>query len=459
MNHVSEQSNERDYTKSLAQYIAGFSYEDMPSGVMARAKLILLDTLGSILPATDPIYPGSNALIEMVRTLGGKPQSTIIGSDFKTSSINACLVNGTFGYTFDIEPHHIAAVLHPAAVCIPVALAFSEWKTKNGKDLLTALTLGIEISCRVSMALNPRDLYGRGFHPTSIACTFGAAATAGHLLGLNTAQWLNALGLSGNQASGLLAWAKDQTENSRPFNPGIAARNGATAALLAKLGFGGPPNIFDGKYDFFSAFSSGGQNPEYLFRKEWAIEELAIKQYSSCSFTHPGLDALLEIINENGLSSKDIAKIDLRYPRAGAHMIDNNELRSHCAQYVFAVAAVTGQVLFDDILTDRRDNSEIKRLFENSTLIPDDILDRTYPDQYESIVTVTTTDGRKFEKHSGWAKGTVQNPMTDKEVEDKFFKLSTRRISEKQAEKIRSWVTVCEDQAGVEKLMTMLRVA
>ena len=459
MNHIGEQSIEKNYTKLLARFIADFSYEDMPPEVVARAKIILLDTLGAILPASDPVYPGSGALIELARTLGGEPQSTIIGSDLKTSTINACLVNGTFGYAFDIEPHHVAAVLHPAAVCIPVALAFTEWKKKNGKDLLSALTLGIEVSCRVSMALNPRDLYGRGFHPTSIACTFGAAASAGHLLQLDEDQWLNALGLSGNQASGLLAWAKDHTENSRPFNPGIAARNGATAALLAKLGFGGPPNIFDGKYDFFSAFSSGGQNPEHFFRKEWAIEELAIKQYSSCSFTHPGLDALLEIINENGLNSKDISKIDLQYPRAGAHMIDNNELRSHCAQYVFAVAAVTGQVLFDDILTDRRDNSEIKRLFENSTLIPDDTLDRTYPDQYESIVTVTTTDKRKFEKYSGWAKGTVQNPITEKEVDEKYFKLTTRRIPVEPAEKIRSWVTTCEVQEDVDGLMALLRVA
>jgi 2-methylcitrate dehydratase PrpD len=458
MSEVDQQSKDTDYTKSLAQYIAGFSYAEMPPEVVARAKLILLDTLGAILPATDPRYPGSKALIDMVRILGGEPQSTIIGFDLKTSTINASLVNGTFGYAYDIEPHHVAAILHPAAVCIPVALAFSEWEMRTGKELLAALTLGIEISCRVSMALNPRDLYGRGFHPTAIACTFGAAATAGHLLKLNTAQWLNALGLSGNQASGLLAWAKDHTENSRPFNPGIAARNGATAALLAKLGFGGPPNIFDGKYDFFSAFSSGGQNPGHFFRKEWAVEELAIKQYSSCSFTHPGLDALLQIIEENGLRSIDIATIDLKYPRAGAHMIDNNELRSHCAQYVFAVAAVTGQVLFDDILTDRRDHPEIKRLYDNSTLTPDDILDRTYPDQYESIVTVTTIAGRKFEKHSGWAKGTIQNPMTDGEIEDKFFKLSARRISEKQAEQIRSWITICETQTDVKELLTMLMV-
>ena len=458
MNAISKQPNQTDHTESLARFITEFSYNDMPPEVIARSKIILLDTLGAMLAASDPVYPGSKALIEMAQLLGGEPQSTVIGSNFKTSSINACLVNGTFGYTFDIEPHHVAAVLHPAAVCIPVALAFAEWQKSAGIDLLSALTLGIEVSCRVSMALNPRDLYAKGFHPTAIACTFGAAAAAGHLLKLDKGKCLNALGLSGNQASGLLAWAKDHPENSRPFNPGIAARNGATASLLADLGFGGPPNIFDGKYDFFSAYSSGGQNPQNLFRKKWAIQELAIKQYSSCAFTHPGLDALLDIINENGLNSKDIEKIDLQYPRAGAHMIDNNELRSHCAQYVFAVAAVTGQVLFDDILTDRRDTSEIKRLFENSSLIPDDTLDRTYPDQYESIITVTTTDGKKLKKHSPWAKGTLQKPLTGKEIEDKFFKLSTRRIPEERAEKIRSWITTCEVQTDLEELMALLMV-
>ena len=193
MNHISEQPNQTDHTESLARFIADFSYKDMPPEVVARSKIILLDTLGAMLPASDPVYPGSKALIEMARLLGGEPQSTIIGSDFKTSSINACLVNGTYGYAFDIEPHHVAAVLHPAAVCIPVALAFAEWKKSVGTDLLSALTLGIEVSCRVSMALNPRDLYAKGFHPTAIACTFGAAATAGHLLQLNKDKWLESL--------------------------------------------------------------------------------------------------------------------------------------------------------------------------------------------------------------------------------------------------------------------------
>lgn len=444
-------------TQRLAEYIKGFTFENMPEEVVSRSKLILLDTLGAILAASSPNYSAGRILMEFIRTTGGNPQSTILGTDLKTSCVNACLVNGTLGYYCDIEPHHVAAVLHPAAVSVPVALAFAEWKKKGGKELLSALTLGIEVSCRTSLALNPRDLYSRGFHPTSVACTFGAAAGAGSFLGLSLSQWANALGLAGNQASGLLAWASDPTENSRPFNPGIAARNGATAALLAQLGFGGPPMIFEGKYDLFTAFSQGNQKPEKLFQEGWAIEELAIKLYSSCSYTHPGLDALLGLMKENRLNSRDLARIDLQYPLAGAHMIDRNELKSHCAQYVFAVAAVTGQVTIDDILKDRREEAEIRRLSENMRVIGDRDLDRTYPDQYESIVSLTTTDGRVLRRHVRWAKGTKEDPLNEAELQDKFYRLATTRIPGHQAERIVSWVKKAEKQEEVETLINLLK--
>jgi 2-methylcitrate dehydratase PrpD len=369
----------------------------------------------------------------------------------------ACLVNGTLGYYCDIEPHHVAAVLHPAAVCVPVALAFGEWKRASGKDLLAAMTLGIEVSCRVSLALNPRDLYERGFHPTSVSCGLGAAATAGSYLELDRSQWLNCLGLAGNQASGLLSWASDPTEDSRPFNPGIAARNGATAALLASLGFGGPPAIFDGKYDLFSAFSAGGQRPDQLSRTEWAVTELAFKLYSSCAFTHPGLDALLGLMAENQLGTQDIERIELRYPKSGAHMIDNNELRSHCAQYVLAVGAATGGVAIDDILSDRSEELEIGRLIRCTCVVADDELDKAYPERYESVVVLTRASGGKLTRRSSWARGTPQNPLTDEEVHDKFRRLAAYRISEEGVSRIQAWVGNAENQPNSAELARLLQ--
>ena len=164
------------------------------------------------------------------------------------------------------------------------------------RPFLEAMLLGIEVTCRVSYALNPTALYNRGFHPSAICGAFGAAAAAGHLFRLTpSATSRSASPCSRPRAS----WPGPAipTENSRPFNPGLAARNGTTAAYLAHLGFGGPPTPFEGKYDVFTAFS-GRRNPEALLAgwgKHFYLPEFAYKLYSSCSFTHPGLDALLDL--------------------------------------------------------------------------------------------------------------------------------------------------------------------
>ena len=445
-------------TARFAENIHNFSFKKMPEDVIAQAKRILLDTLGVTLAATSSKYSAGRILTELVKIEGGNPECSLIGRNFKTSCIQACLVNGTMGYYCDNEPHHLGAILHPAAVCIPTSLAFAERGGKGGKDLLAALTLGIEVSCKVSYALNPQALYRRGLHPTSIACGFGALASGAYLLGLNQEQIINGLGLVGNQASGLLAWASDQTENSRPFNPGIAARNGATAALLAGLGFGGPISIFDGKYNMFKSFSDGGERPEELFDQRWMIKKLAIKLYSSCSFTHPGLDGLLELMDEYHLTSHDIGSINLRYPKPGAHMIDNNEIKSHCAQYIFAVAAVSRQVVIDDILKDRSGEAEIERLSKKIRVIGDISLEKNYPDQYESIVELETKDGKNFSKYIDWPKGSQYRPLSNDELKEKFFRVTTTVMSKDRAEEILAWVEAAEKQSNVEELCRLVRL-
>src|SRR5262249_47610734 len=159
---------------------------------------------------------------------------------------------------------------------------------------------------------------------------------------------------------GLLAWETDPTEHSRPFNPGIAARNGATAALLASLGFGGPPDIFEGHFNILAAFGErqsdgpGGRGDEVTrdLGKDYLILGFAIKLYSCCAFLHPGLDALLSILARHLLTPDDVEMIDLRFPTNGTKLIDNNELKSHCAQYIVPIALLDRRVTIDDILQD-----------------------------------------------------------------------------------------------------------
>src|SRR6185312_11847057 len=123
---------------------------------------------------------------------------------------------------------------------LPAALAEAQQRGSSGERLLTAVALGIEVACRVSLAIGPNDLYNRGFHPTSIAGSFGAAAAVAALKQLDGPIFARAFGLASTMTGGLLAWASDESEESRPFNPGSAARNGLTAGRLAALGFGAP---------------------------------------------------------------------------------------------------------------------------------------------------------------------------------------------------------------------------
>ncbi len=365
----------------LAERLAAFHLREVPSDVIAHARLILLDTLGAMLAASAPKYSATRILAEFARRLGGRPESSLVGQRMKSSCVTAALVNGTLGYYCDIEPHHVGGILHAPAVTVPTGLAVAEKERASGARFLEAVLLGIEITCRVSYALNPVALYNRGFHPSAICGAFGAAAAAGRLFRLNAPKFAIALGLAMQQASGLLAWASDHTENSRPFNPGLAARNGTTAAYLAHLGFGGPPTPFEGKYDAFTAFS-GERHPEALLAgwgKHFYLPEFAYKLYSSCSFTHPGLDALLDIAREHGLKPGDVSEIVLRFPKSGAHMIDNNELKSHCAQYILPVGLVFGGVMIDDILQDRMRHPEVARLRAGTRMVADPDLDQELP--------------------------------------------------------------------------------
>jgi len=443
----------------LAERLAKFRLKDVPGEVVAHAKLILLDTIGAMLAASNPRYSATRILVDFAKQLGGRPESSLVGQGFKTSCVNAALVNGTLGYYCDIEPHHVGGILHAPAVMVPTGLAVGEKLGASGKGFLEAMILGIEVTCRVSYALNPVALYNRGFHPSAICGAFGAAAAAGHLFRLNTPKLGIALGLAMQQASGLLAWASDHTENSRPFNPGLAARNGTTAAYLASLGFGGPPTPFEGKYDAYNAFS-GERHPEALLAdwgKHYYLPEFAYKLYSSCSFTHPGLDALLTIARQHKLAPADVQTIVLRFPKSGAHMIDNNELKSHCAQYILPVGLVFGGVTIDDILEDRLRHPEVARLRAATRMEGDPELEKTWPEQYASIVEVTTIDGRTLSCRVDYAKGTMQNPLTPHEIHQKYLKLATTVATVAHAERIAEVVQGIDRTPDVIRLARLLR--
>lgn len=438
--------------------------EPLPPHVAAATRLVILDTLGAMLAAADPEWPGARKMRAFVAGEQVTGPCTVVGTALRTAPTIAAVANGYLGYALDIETHHGPAVMHAAAGVIPAALAVAQLDGATGEDFVSAVALGIEVGCRVSLAIGPNDLYARGFHPSAVAGAFGAAAASGRLLGLDVEQFSRALGLAATQAAGLLAWSSDHTEESRPFNPGIAARNGVTAARLAAEGFGAPRRVFDPdeKYNVFRAWSIDGSGSPGLLvdtlGQQYAVEALTYKRYACCAFLHPALDALLDLMTVNAVSASQLTAIEMRFPASGAPIIDGNPLRSHQAQYILPVAATRGAVRFADVLFDRSADADVARLSAVTRIIHDDELDHLYPARYTTRLTLTTIDGRAFATQVDWAKGCPENPLAVDDLLRKYRSLVEPRLGPVLTAEIADFVLAIEQTDNLARLLERLHV-
>jgi 2-methylcitrate dehydratase PrpD len=448
------------YTDRLAAYAARFTYEHLPSEAVDAAKVIVLDTIGAILAGSLPHFGGSRATGDLARLLGGVPECTVIGRGFKTNIANAALANGTMGYAADVEGGGVGRQ-HISAVLVPTILSVGEREHADGRKLIAALALGYDVAGRIDKAADPKVPYPHSFHPSAVFGHFAAAAATGHFLGLDQAQFANALGLAGINAGGLMVWVNDPTEDSRPYVIGMAAHSGVMAALLAKLGMGGPLGIADsGKYDIYDAFSGIRESAieettSDLGELFWITRRGGFKRHPCCGDIHSGIDALVTVVEREGLEPEQIGKIVHRVHPARAQVIDNNPLKSHCSQYVMAVAAVFRAIPADTIVRDYRStDARVADLATRTSLVADPAVQVPQG----AIVEVETRDGRRFVESLSYWRGHLQDPFSDAELREKFMRLATSRISHASAERVMAIVDDLERLDDATRLMELLAV-
>lgn len=448
-------------TDRLLDWVQNARLADFPQGVVDQVKTVLYDSIGAALSATSGRYDIGAVLYRYTTNIEAGTASQVYGSRLRTSSATAAMINGTFSYYLDSESHHPGAIMHAIAVVGPAALAIAERNGSSGAQLVEALVVGIDVACRVSYALDGTALYDRGFHPTCVAGVFGSMAAASKLLGLRDHALKSAFGLAGTQSSGLLGWVDDPHEHARPFNMGLAARNGVYAAELAAAGFSGIPTIFDGKYPLGRAFSGEWHEDELAtgLGERFMVAELYFKMYACCAFIHPGLDGLLEILSTERLEAKDIAVITLRFPTSGYHVIDDNPLRSHNAQYVLALAGCRGTVEFYDILRDQRSDPAVAELERRVRVVGDADLEKGYPDVYRTIIEVETAAGRRFTRDVPYPKGSPERPATKAELRNKFRRLTQGVVDDEQRRQIEQDVWGLETLSNVSGFCARLGLA
>lgn len=306
-------------TQILARFVADLTYENLPPQVPARALDLTIDLIGSVVRAGAEA-DSSPSILAMLARLGldAPGEALVFGAPRRYTPAIAALLNGALGHSLDFDDTHADSSLHPSAPVVPAAFAAAEMTGASGAALLTAIVAGHEVCCRLGNALDPTSHYARGFHPTATAGTFGAAAAAGKLLGLNAGGIASAFGVAGSQAAGSLQFLVNGGWNKR-WQVGAAAMNGLIAATLAAEGFHGASQAIEGIHGFLHGYTDNAR-PEMAVAdlgSVWETMKIGMKPYPACRYTHAAVDGLLALRREQGLQADDILEVSIGLHRNG----------------------------------------------------------------------------------------------------------------------------------------------
>lgn len=414
-------------THALAEFLAGLRYEDLPTTVVEYTEELFLDWLGSALASQNrhPI-PLFQRYAQRMGPASGKSRVLVDGSS--TSAYFAALVNGASSHLVEQDDLHNSSVLHPATVVFPAALAAAQELGKSGRELILASVAGYEAGIRIGEFLG-RSHY-RIFHTTATVGTLAAAVAVGKLLGLDSRQFVNCLGSAGTQAAGLWEFLRDAAD-SKQLHTAKAAADGLLAAYLTADGLTGAQNILEGEQGMAAGMSSDADPSRLVdgLGTRWALCETSYKFHASCRHTHPAADALLGLMQREGLKHGDIAQVTTRVHQGAIDVLGRVVVPQTVHQAKFSMGTVLGLIAvhgkaglveFEEFALS---DAAVSAFREKVSMQLDGEVDGAYPRRWLGRVDVLTTDGRQLHGAIDEPKGDPGNGLSRAELEDKFRRL------------------------------------
>lgn len=411
-------------TEDLAQKVVEIKYSELPDEVISKAKMCFLDFLAVAIRGS---YSQSGRVVKEI--FKSQEEATVLGSGM-LSTIDAAFCNGIFAHSLDLDDGHRYAQLHPGCAVIPAALAVAEVRKKTGKGLLEAIVAGYQVSISLGKLSNPQHR-NHGFHSTGTCGTFGAAAAACKIMDLPKEKVINALGLAGTQASGLLE-SDHSGSMAKHLHAGKAAHAGVLSALLAEKEFTGAKSIIEGKQGFYLGMVSNTEISNIKSRwktidtNNYHISDVYFKQYPLCRHLHSSVDAVLDIkknMEKNGLKYDDISSIKVKtYEIAAEHDNYHPETLEDLRQslpFAVAISLINGTPNTCNMdITDRTRQLASKIIIET-----DKKFVKSYPNKRPSEITVETKD-RVFNNIVELPYGEPENPMDLHDLNQKFQELN-----------------------------------
>jgi 2-methylcitrate dehydratase PrpD len=411
-----------DPARALARHVCRTGFADLPASAVVSARRDILDTFGCMLGGSG--CPGIDELCAVTGRWGGLAESRVLLRGMRLPAPQAALLNAAMGHALDFDDTlDTGGSIHPGVSVLAAALAVADSLGQlAGRDLLLAAALGLDVACRIALA----SRLDRGWHRTAAFGVFGAAATAGKLLGLEEEQMLNAFGIAYSHAAGNRQCILDGALTKR-MQAGQAANAGVFSAVLAQTGFTGAHNIFNGRFGFFELYQPNGYDPAPLLQdlgRAFTGEALSYKPYPCGRPLHSAIDAALAARTALDIAAaEDIAAVTVEADPAGnteqfggapAKRRPTQVVEAQFAQpFLIATALVHGGVGIADVAG----------LGDAAVLALSDrivgIAREGRPSRSLSI-SVTRRDGRSVTIEAVDPVGSPQRPLSDAQLAAKF---------------------------------------
>ena len=452
-------------TASMARWAAGLEYEDLSERAAHEARRYLLDSLGCALGGYR--QKDTKIALSVLDQIAGKGPATLLGTGKKVDPVSASLANALMVRVMDYNDIYWQQdPSHPSDI-IPAAMACGERAQRNGKDLMVGIVLGHEFEMRLCEAAFP-GIRERGWHHATLTA-FVSPIVAGRMLGLSWEQIQHAIGISGSRHCTMGAVTAGKLTMMKNTVDPMATQSGVLAALLAEGGYTGPEHVIDGKEGLVKCYG-----PEWKLNiltdglgETWRIERCGMKAFPTEALTHAPISAVLDIVIGNDLAPEQIEKVHIRsLARAADILADptkydpkSKETADHSLPYVIAAAIVDRQVTPAQFEPEKIADARIRAQLRKVEVVADKEIEAVFPKLQRVAVTVTTTDGRKLQKQLDYPKGDPRNPLTDKEIEEKFDALAAPVLSAAKRKKIKDAVWNLERVKSITKLMDLCTVA
>ncbi len=410
--------------ETLAEKIAALKPGTLPAVTTRKCEDLLIDIVGLCVTARNEDYIKS--------ALAGCDDDgpcTAIGHKRTLNAAGAAFLNGTAAHGEDFDDTFEGGPVHAGAVIVPAVLAACERHNPDGRMALIGIAVGTEVLCRLSLVV-PKAVHKAGFHPTAVFGAMGAAAGVGAALGLSARQIVDALGIAGSMAGGIIEYLAEGAWTKR-MHAGWAAQSGIRAALLARGGFVGPRTVFEGVHGLFHGFAHTTEGDYDAltgdFGSRWVTDTLAFKPYPCGTMTQPYIDCARRLA-ARGIKPEDITEIVCEVGEGTVHRLwepladkqrpRNGYAAKFATPYLLATGFVHGGVGLGAFTESAISDARVLALAAKVKFLIDP--DNPYPNNYTGHIRAALRDGSVIEERQPHMRGGAQEPLTRQDVIDKF---------------------------------------